>query len=393
VATPQQRFIADIYPGAKKASEESGSSLELILAQTALETGWGHKVLPGTNNLYNIKADASWHGKTAEFTVPEQDSSGKVYMSKEKFRVYESYEDSIADRTKFLAENSRYVKAGLFDVGTKGNVEKEAAALQKAGYATDKNYAAALISTAHGPTLRAGIALAEGRAPEARAKGSEDVLRKGDQGDAVRTLQTSLADLGYKDAHGNVLKPDAHFGPATDFALKAFQVEHGLHDDGIAGKTTRAAIADSIKLQSGTHDKVPSMMDVDHPAKGMYDQAFRCVAQIDKDHQRETGPHSQMLSGSLVSAATAAGFSRIDHVVLSDDASRAYAVQGDIKSPFKQHVDVDVLQAVQTPLAQSSAEASSHIQASEQARIQQIQQQAVSQPSQDPQQPPPTMQR
>lgn len=125
----------------------------------------------------------------------------------------------------------------------------------------------------------------------------------------------------------------------------------------------------------------------------MYDQAFRCVAQLDKDHQRETGPHSQMLSGSLVSAAAAAGFSRIDHVVLSEDASRAYAVQGDMKSPFKQHVDVDVVQAVQTPLAQSSAEAATHIQANEQARMQQNQQRAVSQSSLDPKQPPPAIHR
>lgn len=64
-----------------------------------------------------------------------------------------------------------------------------------------------------------------------------------------------------------------------------------------------------------------------------------------------------------------------------------------MKSPFKQHIDVNVVQAVQTPLAQSSAEAATHIQANEQARLQPNQQQAVSQPSQDPQQPPPAMQR
>jgi flagellum-specific peptidoglycan hydrolase FlgJ len=63
MTTPKQQFNANIYPGAKKISDDTGSSLELVLAQTALETGWGQKVLPGTNGLYNIKADASWHGK------------------------------------------------------------------------------------------------------------------------------------------------------------------------------------------------------------------------------------------------------------------------------------------------------------------------------------------
>ncbi|GAA0902732.1 hypothetical protein GCM10009552_06850 [Rothia nasimurium] len=130
MATPQQQFVADIYPGAKKISDETGSSLELVLAQAALETGWGQKVLPGTNNLYNIKADAGWHGKTAEFNVPEQEKSlSKIYMSKEKFRVCESYAESMADRAKFLAENRRYEKAGLYDPGVRGDLEKESAAI------------------------------------------------------------------------------------------------------------------------------------------------------------------------------------------------------------------------------------------------------------------------
>lgn len=389
MATPQEQFIADIYPGAKKIAEDTGSSVEIVLAQTALETGWGQKVLPGTNNLYNIKADAGWKGKSAEFTVPEEDKkTGAVYMSKEKFRVYDSYAESMADRAKFLADNHRYEKAGLYKPEVKGHLEKEAEAIAKAGYATDSNYAEKLVKIGKGPSLRAGIDLAEGRAPQSHGADHDRPLRKGAKGDDVGALQASLASLGYSDANGRALRPDKDFGTSTDHAVRAFQHDQGLHQDGVAGKATQAALAEALKAR-----RLPSMMDVDHPAKGMYDQAFRCVAQLDKDHQRETGPHSQMLSGSLVSAAAAAGFSRIDHVVLSDDASRAYAVQGDMKSPFKQHIDVDVVQAVQTPLAQSSAEAATHIQANEQARLQQNQQQAVSQPSQDPQQSPPTMQR
>ena len=54
--SPQERFIADLYPGAMKAAQHTGMSHELMLAQAALETGWGLKVLHNTNNYFNIKA-------------------------------------------------------------------------------------------------------------------------------------------------------------------------------------------------------------------------------------------------------------------------------------------------------------------------------------------------
>lgn len=363
MTTPQQQFIADIYPSAKKVSEESGASLDLILAQTATETGWGQKVLPGTNNLFNIKADASWHGKTAQFNVPEYDQDGNKYMSKETFRVYDSYEDSFRDRQKFLAENPRYAKAGLFDEGTKGNMEKEANALQKAGYATDPHYAATMAKVAHGPTMRAGIALAGGKAPDAPVAGHTashaGTMREGDRGDGVRSLQASLAGLGYTDQHGRPLKPDADFGPATEHALKAFQHDHGLREDGIAGKATLGALADAKAPQASA--PASTMLDAKHPAHGMYQQAYQCVAKLDESHGRSPGPHSQMFAGSLTAAALQARLSRIDHVALSGDASRGYAIQGDVNSPFKQHAEVNVMQAVQTPLAQSSRDALAHI--------------------------------
>lgn len=68
---------------------------------------------------------------------------------------------------------------------------------------------------------------------------------------------------------------------------------------------------------------------------------------------------------------------RIDHVALSDDANRGYAIQGELNSPFKKFVEVDVMQAVQTPLAQSSQEAATHVQAAADLQAQQVQQQQV----------------
>jgi hypothetical protein len=103
------------------------------------------------------------------------------------------------------------------------------------------------------------------------------------------------------------------------------------------------------------------MLDPSHPAHGMYNQAYSCVARLDDERGTPPGPHSQSFAGSLTSAALAAGFTRIDHVVLSDDASRGYAVQGDLNSPFKQYTDVNVMTAIQTPIAESSQQAATHV--------------------------------
>ena len=126
----KENFIAGLYPAATKISQETGMSRELILAQAAQETGWGKHVLSGTNNIFNIKASGDWTGPTKTFNVWEIEGGKKVWKDQD-FRVYDSVEETLRDRVKFLQENQRYAKAGLFDEGTKGNFEKEAAALQR----------------------------------------------------------------------------------------------------------------------------------------------------------------------------------------------------------------------------------------------------------------------
>jgi len=152
----KEQFIVDLHPAAAAVSQQTGMSKELILAQAALETGWGEKVLPCTNNLFNIKASPDWHGPTKTFSVPEF-VGGKKVMVDAEFRVYDSNEKALNDRVKFLQENPRYAKSGLFDLGTKGDLEKEATALQKAGYATDPEYAKQLAAVYHGPTMQRAI--------------------------------------------------------------------------------------------------------------------------------------------------------------------------------------------------------------------------------------------
>lgn len=210
-------------------------------------------------------------------------------------------------------------------------------------------------------------------APSAHAH--PDVLREKGHGAAVGALQSDLAALGFTARNGSTILADQHFGAKTKEAVEAFQTAHGLKADGVAGPSTLAAINEA-KTHAQASPPVPSLLDTRHPAHGIYEQAHACVARIDESQGRAPGAHTQNFAGALTSAATAAGLNRVDHVVLNDDASRGWAVQGDLNSPFKQYTDVNVMQAVQTPLAQSSHEAAVHVQnnAQQQAQVQQQQQ-------------------
>ncbi|KML22298.1 MULTISPECIES: TIGR02594 family protein [Burkholderia] len=160
-------FIKNLYCPARQVADETGCSWKLILAQAAQETGWGEHVLEGTNNFFNIKADASWHGESRNFTVPEEREDGSKYWVTAPFRVYPSMLESLRDRQKFLASNPRYAAAGLYSEGVKGNLEAEARALQSAGYATDKKYAKNIIEVAGGKSMKRAIE----RAQKAGCKG------------------------------------------------------------------------------------------------------------------------------------------------------------------------------------------------------------------------------
>jgi uncharacterized protein (TIGR02594 family) len=153
-------FIASLYCPARVIADQTGCSWELILGQAAGETGWGEKCLSGTNNVFNIKADKSWHGPSKIFHVPETIKGKTVYVD-DPFRVYPTIADSLKDRMLFLKQNPRYAR--LSQEGVKGNYKEEAYELQDAKYATDPEYADKLIKIIEGPTMRRGIARAQAR--------------------------------------------------------------------------------------------------------------------------------------------------------------------------------------------------------------------------------------
>ncbi|EMX0222952.1 flagellar assembly peptidoglycan hydrolase FlgJ [Vibrio fluvialis] len=135
-----QSFVASLKPFADKAAKALGVDSTLLLAQAALETGWGQKVVKNargsSNNLFNIKADRSWHGaKVATQTLEYQDQT--PVMEKAAFRSYSNYQDSFNDYVRFLANNPRYTTA----LRHGGSDEDFIRGIHQAGYATDPQYA------------------------------------------------------------------------------------------------------------------------------------------------------------------------------------------------------------------------------------------------------------
>jgi hypothetical protein len=178
-------------------------------------------------------------------------------------------------------------------------------------------------------------------------------LKLGSRGAEVKTLQQDLAKLGYK--HGDLpLKADGIFGPNTRSIVQAFQRDHGLNPDGVVGTETGEALH-----QAALQQPTPRAMTFDHaqhPGHVIFQQALAGVTRLDSTQGRATDMASYNLSGALAVAARREGLERIDHVLLSDDAARVFAVQGDFNSPLRRFADVGVVSGMNASLMQSSAD-------------------------------------
>jgi flagellar protein FlgJ len=122
---------------AQDCQRKTGIPASIILAQAALESGWGERT-PGCN-LFGIKADPSWKGTSVAVVTHEHLSGQNVQLS-DRFRAYSSWLDSMLDHAKFLQANPRYRPCFKERDGAGW-----ARALQAAGYATDPDYAKKLI--------------------------------------------------------------------------------------------------------------------------------------------------------------------------------------------------------------------------------------------------------
>ncbi|WP_199873486.1 flagellar assembly peptidoglycan hydrolase FlgJ [Ideonella sp. A 288] len=134
-------FIDQHGAAAKAAEQATGIPATFMLSQAALETGWGRKEITASdgtpsNNLFGIKAGASWKGAVAEVMTTEY-VGGKAQKVVQRFRAYGSHAESFADYAKLMKDSPRYQGVVAAGADAKGFAQ----GLQRAGYATDPAYA------------------------------------------------------------------------------------------------------------------------------------------------------------------------------------------------------------------------------------------------------------
>ncbi|MDM0042940.1 flagellar assembly peptidoglycan hydrolase FlgJ [Variovorax dokdonensis] len=137
-------FVQRMGASAESAADATGVPAPLILAQAALESGWGKREIRGDDgtqsfNLFGIKADKSWRGPSVEVWTTEY-VDGEPQRVRAKFRAYGSYEEAFTDYARFLTRNPRYANVLNTD-----DAAEAAHGLQRAGYATDPNYGHKLV--------------------------------------------------------------------------------------------------------------------------------------------------------------------------------------------------------------------------------------------------------
>jgi flagellar protein FlgJ len=149
-------FVSQVWSQAQTAADSLGVPAHFLVAQAALETGWGKSVIQcadgsSSYNLFNIKAGKNWTGKTVEARTTEYEN-GQAVSRVERFRVYDSYDESFRDYASLVGKSSRYAAA-------KGQSDPQsfARALQSGGYATDPGYADKLVRIINGKTMRQGL--------------------------------------------------------------------------------------------------------------------------------------------------------------------------------------------------------------------------------------------
>jgi len=151
-------FVRVLAPHAELAAKKLGVSVRALLAQAALETGWG-KHLPShgdgssSNNLFGIKAGSSWDGDKVSVPTLEYEN-GVAVRRRDQFRAYGSPAESFADYARLLADSPRYAQA----LGQGENVAGFARALVRGGYATDPAYVAKITAIANSPQMREALA-------------------------------------------------------------------------------------------------------------------------------------------------------------------------------------------------------------------------------------------
>jgi peptidoglycan hydrolase FlgJ len=140
-------FVRAIEPLAQSAGSSLGVAPDTLIAQAALETGWGRNMPAdssgrSSSNLFGVKAGDSWRGAAVEATTTEYDQ-GTPVSTRAAFRSYGDAAQSVGDYVSLLRGSPRYAGA----LGAGSDVQAFGAGLQRGGYATDPDYVNKLVAT------------------------------------------------------------------------------------------------------------------------------------------------------------------------------------------------------------------------------------------------------
>jgi flagellar protein FlgJ len=150
-------FVDQVLPSIRTAAQSLGLNPLVLLAQAALETGWGKRMARTADgnpslNLFGIKADDTWVGARAAANTVEY-AGGVATQRQAAFRAYGSIEESVNDFANLLKNSPRYRHAAAAGPDAQAYVD----GIGRSGYATDPGYAAKLNDILHGSTLRAAV--------------------------------------------------------------------------------------------------------------------------------------------------------------------------------------------------------------------------------------------
>jgi flagellar protein FlgJ len=155
-ATPAE-FVNRVMPAIRRAAGRIGVNPTALLAQAALETGWGRRMPRNADgsssfNLFGVKAGDEWTGGRAVADSMEV-TNGVAATKRTAFRAYGSIEESVDDFAKLLRNSPRYRDAIAAGSDAKGYID----AIGKSGYATDPQYADKLNEILNGGALQAAL--------------------------------------------------------------------------------------------------------------------------------------------------------------------------------------------------------------------------------------------
>lgn len=301
-------FIDSVSKAAIQSQRATGVPASVTIAQALIESGSGKSGLTQkANNYFGIKGT----GPAGSIKLPTREViNGRSVTVKADFRAYNNAAESFTDHGKFFQQNSRYSKA----LQHTDDAHRFAQEIQKAGYATDPNYAKTInsvidkynltkfdqiarsnspISSSNTPTNNStatkdsttrdsisrstnnpsakagaldGISVKSATPPAEKPIAiNRNILRQGATGTDVRHLQEALTKQGF-----NPGPKDGIFGPKTEAALRAFQNSKGIAVDGVFGPQSRAAFTNKANTSPGgaprAGDDKPTSKPADKPS-------------------------------------------------------------------------------------------------------------------------------